>query len=516
MPSPSARRDTPRTALNVVANWATFGFGVAMSFFLSPFIVHSLGDASYGVWTMLASMVGYMGLLDLGVRSAVTRYVARHHALGQDRKASRTASTGLAIFLGVGFLAVLAAIILALAVPQRFNIPPHLLSSARLIIVLGGLSVAVALISGVFGGLIAAMQRFDRLGLLEVSVGVFRAALVVVTLRAGGGLVALATVQLAASALRGALEWYTARRLYPELEFALRHVRLHHVRRILSYSGYASVLHITAQVMYAADALVIGAFLPVAQITFFAIASALTDYVRSVVGGISQTVPPRLSALGADTSAVADVILRMGRIATLVTLPIVLTFVLRGGTFIGLWMGPSYREVAGRLLWILAIAIGPMAARQVAMGAAFGVSRHRIFVPFQIVEAALNLALSIYWVRTLGLVGVALGTVVPNLVTSFLVLPWIMRQTFGIRARPLIWEWWARPAISLVPFAIATYVIEHAWAAPNLVVYFGQVALALAIAAPGIWFVGLSSAERAVSRRVIPFRALSAPDKSGR
>ena len=68
------------------------------SLFRSRYIVHSLGDGAYGAWVMLSSLVGYLGLFDLGTRGAVTRYVATYHAARHHEKARRIASTALVLF----------------------------------------------------------------------------------------------------------------------------------------------------------------------------------------------------------------------------------------------------------------------------------------------------------------------------------------------------------------------------------------------------------------------------------
>ena len=87
-----------RTVLNVVTNWGAVLFGMAISFVLSPFLVHHLGDARYGLWGVIGSLIGYLGLLDLGIRVGVTRFVARHEATGDREAASRLVSTALGLF----------------------------------------------------------------------------------------------------------------------------------------------------------------------------------------------------------------------------------------------------------------------------------------------------------------------------------------------------------------------------------------------------------------------------------
>ena len=49
--------------MNILTNWAAFLIGTAITFVLSPIVVHSLGDIRYGVWGVVGSIVGYLGLV---------------------------------------------------------------------------------------------------------------------------------------------------------------------------------------------------------------------------------------------------------------------------------------------------------------------------------------------------------------------------------------------------------------------------------------------------------------------
>jgi O-antigen/teichoic acid export membrane protein len=490
----------PRSLRNVILNWVAFAFSVGINFFLSPFVVHTLGNTEYGIWVLLGSVVGYMGLLDLGVRSAVMRYVARHHARVEDAEASQVASAGLTIFGVTGLLAIIATAVIAVFLDRLFKIPSAYLGVARLVVLVGGLNVAVALVSGVFGGTLSALQRFDIQGITSIVIGALRAMAIFLGLRAGWGILGLAFIQLGVGSLWGVVQYAMSRRLYPQLVFTFRGLDRANLKKIFSFSVYSSLLHVSVALIFSADSVVIGTFLPVASITFFAIASTLTEYTRNIFSTISQTITPRASAMQA-VGALGDlerVLLRAGAMASLVTLPITISFVLRGGTFIGLWMGPAYAASSGQVLLILAVALSFAAARQVVMSTMIGMNRHRSLAPFYLAEGLLNVGMSVYWVRTMGIRGVALGTAVPNLVTNLLVIPWLVRQVLGTRLRAIWVGFWLRPLAGYVPFALATFAIERVWTAHSLVSFFAGVAAALPVAAVGAWYVGLTSADRVV------------------
>lgn len=67
---------------NITANWIGYGINLAVMFFMSPFVVRTLGDERYGVWSLLISLTGYLGLVELGTRAGLGRYI--NYYLGKE------------------------------------------------------------------------------------------------------------------------------------------------------------------------------------------------------------------------------------------------------------------------------------------------------------------------------------------------------------------------------------------------------------------------------------------------
>jgi O-antigen/teichoic acid export membrane protein len=498
-----------RSVWNVLANWASLVVGTIVSIFLSPYIVHTLGDTAYGVWVLVGSLVGYLGLLDLGTRGAVTKYVATYHAARRHEDAGRIASTALLLFGGLGLVTVVASGALALLVNHAFHVPAELVGVARTVILLSGLNVAVSLVSGVFGGIVVARQRFDALNAVNIAVTLVQTLAIVVALQAGTGLVGLALVQLAVSLLRGGAGAWLSWRIYPELPLRGRAWSLTDLRTIVSFGLSAAAIHVAGAIINYSDALVIGAFLPVAMVTFFAIASMMTDQIRVVIAGISQPLTPMVGALegGHRSGDIGAVFLQGARFATLTVLPMVLTLEIRGSSFIGIWMGPAYAAPVGAVLTVLAVAVWAVAGFQVATATMIGINRHRGLIPVFAVEAIVNVFLSIILLSRFGIVGVAWGTVLPRLIVSLVVGPLYARRQVGVPLRTYYTMALLRPTIGMIPFALATLAIEMCWPASNLFGFFGQVVAVLPVAAAGAWFVALTSSERqAVVSLLMPLR----------
>jgi O-antigen/teichoic acid export membrane protein len=473
---------------NIIANWSAFLFAAGVSFFLSPFIVRNLGNEAYGLWTLLGSLVGYLGLLDFGVRGAVTRYIAQHHATNNAQESACVVSAGILLFGSFGLLAILGAGALALLAPFLFNLPESLVNGARIIIVIGGINVAVALIGGVFGGIVAGLQRFDVGSGIEIVTTAARAGLVILALKSGYGLIALALIQLFSSIWVGGASWVATRRLYPQVRVRFQGVLRPYMRRLLSFGMFSSLIQISATLIYYSATLVIAVFLPIGLVTFFAIAASLCEYARNVVSGISTVIMPRVSALSAlGGEEVERPVIGAGRIATLITGPIVATFWWRGESFINLWMGAEYGATSGEILRILAAVVLLGGARSIAVSTIMGVNQHRFLAPLIILEGVANLILSLILVRFLGLVGVALGTLIPSMINTLGYIPRLLSRSTGVRIETFYRDAWGIPLLACIPFAIGTFLMERHFPANNLAIFFMQVFMLLPLIPLTFW-----------------------------
>jgi O-antigen/teichoic acid export membrane protein len=495
------RPSASRVILNVLSTWGGQAILLALSFLFTPFIVHALGDAGYGVWLLMMSVTGFMQLLDLGVRGAVTRYIARFAAVGDHDSASRTASASLRIFLITAAIVTLISLALAVFALDLFSIPPEYRQAARIVLVLAGVNMAVSLIGGTYAGALASCNRIDLLNVTEVATGLIRMLLTVGAVAAGYGLVTMGVVHLLLGCAR--IVWIAAmlRDVYPSLRIRVAAGDVAHVRLIFSFSVFSFLTHVSGRFIWYTDALVVGAFLPVAFVTMFGIAGSLVEYARMLISSVSYATSPVASSLegAGDHARIRTLLLNMSAVSMMILLPIAVTFFVRGASFIGLWMGPEYAAPSGRVLAILSLPLMFHAAAHGTNGIMLAIGKHKPMVPAMIIEAIANLAISVALVRTLGITGVAWGTAAPSLASSVLFWPAYISWATGLSVRRFLTVAWLRPALAVAPFTVATYVVEHAWPAQSLTVFLLQVALCTTLAVAGGWWLCLTSELRAAA-----------------
>src|SRR5882757_6276142 len=116
---------------NISSSWFSLGINIVTGIFLSPFILHHLGDTAFGVWVLIFSVAGYYGLFDLGIRSSVVRYVSKFTATGESDKLNRLVNTSLWSYTLIGAVAMLITFVASSYVGSIFRIPPEFLNTAH-------------------------------------------------------------------------------------------------------------------------------------------------------------------------------------------------------------------------------------------------------------------------------------------------------------------------------------------------------------------------------------------------
>jgi O-antigen/teichoic acid export membrane protein len=474
---------TKRFALNVTMNWIAMVVGMVMPFFLTPIVIRSLGTVAYGVWILAVSTVAYLGLLDMGMRSAVIRYVSKADAQGNTAEAQKAIGAALWFRILIASGAALLSLILAFGFRHLFKVPSGLERPAQITVLMCALAVAVTLASGVFGAVLSAIHRFDILSGVSVAQTAVKAVGVLLILHSGRGLVALAYWEFTVTLLAGLATWGAAAKVFPACRVKLGRPDIKTLKMIWSYSVTTFIIVIAVQVVFNTDNIVVGAFVSVGAVAFYSIGGSLVAYSRQVVSSVATTFIPMASNLeAAGKSEELQKLLLKGTQATLgLALPVSLALLFRGKTFIGLWMGPTYSHVAGTVLQILMISQFFGVANTTAGQIAFGIGKHKSMANWAIIEAALNLSLSMLLARRIGLYGVAWGTSIATTIIHLIFWPRFVRRELHVPVRTYLWDGWGKITLCSIPFGIVCAAADRYWHPTSIVVFFGQILVTLPV-----------------------------------
>jgi len=193
------------------------------------------------------------------------------------------------------------------------------------------------------------------------------------------------------------------------------------------------------------DLVIIGVFLSTRWITVYSIGAMLVQYASSAVSSVTQSITPRLTQLASvnDTESLRATYLLGARTAASVAAPLGACILVFARPFIALWLGQSYvtgpwGERSDVIACLLLAAHAPRALQSISWQLIYATRRQGFLARLTAVEAVFNLVISIVLVRYWGIVGVAIGTLIPLVVTHTLVVPRFVRANYGLSVREFV------------------------------------------------------------------------------
>lgn len=491
-----------QVAGSVLSSWSGLAVNVGVAFWMTPFVVRHLGNDAYGIWALVLQLTGYLGIVDVGLRSAIVRFVSKYHAQGDQAGLNRLLNSIIACYVSVAPICLAVGAVLALVALPRLHIPPGMLVQGQITAMIAAAILACDFIFAVFHAGLAGLSRWDLTNGVSIAALLVRTLLTVVLLEKGFGLVALAVVQLSMTVLAYLTEWLLLQRLIPEFHLQWRKPERGYLRPILEHSWYSLLLSFANRLNYQVDAIVIAAFLPIEQVTLYVIGCRLVEYLRDLLNATTMVIAPLASALDAvdETERVGRMFIRATKYSLLVGFLGAALLLGLGRAFIGVWMGPKFMESSGTVM--ITLALGQLVScTQFAAGhVLFGLGKHRMNLKWTFAEGVLNLGLSLALVHRYGIFGVAAGTSIANLIIRGWFFPREFLKLLGVN--PV--EYLRRSVLpSIVPAAAVltgVTLYKSAYGLGSYAHLFLALLWAGALSLPCLWFFGLDSSERALAR----------------
>ncbi len=462
---------------NILTSWASHAVTLMVGLFLVRFIKDTLGDAGYGAWIFVNSIVGYATLLYFGFGAAVSRYTARHHALRDWPGLNRVLSSIFVIYGINGLFAIAAAGGVAAAAPLLSDWEGQSLREVRVVIVLLGGNAAVGLWGSVFGGVLIGIQRFDVYRSVQIVCTLLRLGLFVAGLHWRPSILSLAVASLAVTAAENLTYFVAARWLVPALRVSPRLASVGALRECFSFTAFNAVVLLSDFLIGLTDTVVIGCVLGTAATVPYYIALRLCQMVQTPLEHVAEVMLPKSAELQTrrQPAELRRLVLRGFGVSLLLLGGVMIGAAYFGDRLIRTWLGPEETDSPAILLVLLGAQLIALPLRVPKM-TLLGLGRVRALALFNVVQATANLVLSLILIRHWGVIGVAWGTFLPALVCELgLLVPYTCR-VLGLRVRDLLVQgvgpqllpfaalWWYCEWMALVPWA-------ETW--PNLLLITG-------------------------------------------
>lgn len=421
----------------VVLSYLSIGLNSVIQLAYTPVMLRLLGQSEYGLYSLVNSVVSYLGLLTFGIGGAYLRFYSRERAVGDEDGVARINGMFLLVFSAIGFVALAAGMFLAGNASLVFGekLTPAELERAGLLVALLSVNLAVSIPSGVFGSYITAHEQYIFQRVLAIASSVLNPFLTLPLLLMGIGSLSLVLVSLTVTIATAAINIiFCLRKLH--MRFQLRGIQWRLLKEIYFFSAFLFLNQIIDQVNWSVDSIILGHVWGTAIVAVYGLASRLNSLYLSFSVAISGVFAPRINRIVAERRDVdaqlLSLMIRVGRIQGLLLLLLLMGLALLGRPFL-MWMGGDSSYLASYpVMLLLIVPVTIPLVQNLGIEIQRAKNKHQFRSIIYAGMAGVNVVISLALARPFGAVGVAIGTAISLIVANGLVMNWYYHRHLGL------------------------------------------------------------------------------------
>ncbi|MBF0598349.1 oligosaccharide flippase family protein [Faecalibacter rhinopitheci] len=315
---------------------------------LTPFIVKSLGDSEYGLYTLIGAFVGYIAIMDLGLNNTIVRYVSKYRALEDKESEENFLGTSFIIYGVISFFVVIVGSIFYFNLENIFSssLNPEEIKKAKLMTLILIFNLAITLPGGAFTAISNAYEKFVFPRALANIKYILRSILVILILYLGADSIGLVILDTFINVLT-IIATFIYIKKYIKVKFKFQFPQKTMLYEIFSYSVWIFIFAIIGQIQWKGGQFIIGTNLGTKEVAVYAIGILLGSYYGAFSGALSNLFLPRATQMvvhSATNIQLTHSLIKIGRYSLFSLLLIFIGFVALGKEFIILWVGETYLD----------------------------------------------------------------------------------------------------------------------------------------------------------------------------
>lgn len=331
-----------------VLNYIIIGLNTLVGLAYTPYMLRCLGQNEYGLYSLVASIIAYLTILDFGFGNAIVRYTAKFRAEGKKKEQWEMFGMFLIVYSFIGLIAIGGGLALYFNIDALFDrtMTDSDLSQARIMMLLLTFNLAFTFPLSIFGSIITAYENFVFQRLVNIFRIIFSTGVLVLVLAIGFKAVALVVVQTAFNLLTLIINLiYCKKKLKIKVVFGKFNWPF--VKEISVYSFWIFLNAIMDKIYWGTGQFVLGAISGTVAVAIFSVAILLQQMYMTFSTAISSVLLPKVTAMVAHSKSdkeLSELFIRTGRIQCLIMSFILCGFIVFGHRFIEIWAGPIYAD----------------------------------------------------------------------------------------------------------------------------------------------------------------------------
>lgn len=332
--------------VGALLNYVSIILHMIVGLVYTPYMLRMLGQSEYGLYSLAASIIAYLTVLDLGFGNAIIRYTSKFRAENKLIEQQYMFGMFLLLYLFIGLVALLIGIWLSLNVQTFFSssMTAEEVHRVQTMLWLMTFNLAFTFPMSLWGSIMSAYERFVFQRIISIIRGVLNPIVMIALLVVGYKAVAMVVITTIFNVLTLLINWwYCKYRLSIQLRFGRFNWKL--LKEVSIYSFWIFLNIITERIYWSTGQFILGVYKGTVAVAIYSLAIQLKDLFYMFSTAISSVFLPRITSMvtkGATNEEISELFIRTGRIQYIIMAFILTGFILFGKAFIAFWAGEDY------------------------------------------------------------------------------------------------------------------------------------------------------------------------------
>lgn len=445
----------------VILNYVNMAIGALIPLLYTPIMLRMLGQDEYGLYKLSSSVTGYLGLLSMGIGSAILRNLIKARTEGGHAEEQRVFSLFLVIYKCIAALILIAGTILVfnLDIWYADSLEGNGLRKMQILVAIMACQSAMSFILGPYYSMITAHEKYIFAQTIGIILTILGPVSNLIALFLGYASIGMAISSFIVSIIGQIIYmWYVSRKL--EIHAQYRNLPWNLLNEIFAFSFWIFLGQITSLLNNSTDNLLIGARpeLGTMAVSVYSIGAVITSMIFSLTTGVSSVLAPRVNKLcfeGASNEELTDFAIQVGRIQMYIVTLIVTGFAALGVPFLNYYVGVGYSDS----YWVALCVAIPMTipfCQNVFLNVIMARFQHKFRAIVYLAIAIANVTCTYFILPYFGVIGAAFMTGLADFIGHGIIMN-IYYNKIGmniIRFWENIWNLWICPLTLLCVFLL--------------------------------------------------------------
>lgn len=389
--------------IGAMLSYLAIGINIISALIYSPWMLSKIGSGNYGLYTLASSLIN-MFMLDFGISSAVSRFVSKYRAEGQQEKINQLLGVVYKLFFAISAMVSVVLIVIYFFIDRIYlSLTAEELEKFKVVYIMAATYSVVSFpLSATVNGVLNSYEKFIQVRLSDVVHKITTVTLIVVALLLNYGLYALVAIT-AAGNLAFLLIKYLLIKASTPVKVDIKYWDKALLKEIFGFSVWILMNSICSRLIMNICPNILGITAGTLAITIFGFASTIEGYSYTFANAIDGMFIPRIARIAYKDGNVKNILplmIKVGRFQYHLVGLIVVGFSIVGKDFITLWIGKEYISVYYCAVLLLLPAPFYL-SQQIGKSTMVMVNKVKYLTFVNIAKALVNVilasVLSIYW-----------------------------------------------------------------------------------------------------------------------